>query len=228
MTDPRHLKRHPLSRAFFSILDKGENNLLLQDIQAHGLRENIIMFEGMVLDGWHRYRCLLELDWDPSPHLVDFELLEDEDPVAYVLMRNDLRRHRSKIDRLISRILVYRWREKNKDVRMPSQEDLAEEVGCSQQLVSQAFQKIEKKEHEPEKQKEKAKKRRDLEAQLKGAMEFRKRLELNIDLLQDANKRMAATADKLRKENDQLKMDKAKMRAEIERLEKELEEAKGE
>lgn len=61
---------------------------LKDDIDNNGQREPVMIFEGMVLDGWHRYRACDEL----SMHVAKFEFKGD-DPVAFVKSQNLHRRH---------------------------------------------------------------------------------------------------------------------------------------
>jgi FtsZ-binding cell division protein ZapB len=59
------------------------------DIKVHGLRDPIVTFDGMILDGWHRFRCCENLGIPP----VLKPLGEGVDPVAFVQSVNLLRRH---------------------------------------------------------------------------------------------------------------------------------------
>lgn len=52
--------RHPLS-ACFGDMDAEEFQSLKGDIEAHGQHEPVMIFEGMVLDGWHRYQAVEQL-----------------------------------------------------------------------------------------------------------------------------------------------------------------------
>lgn len=82
------LKQHPLSAAFPSMSDE-DFATLKADIAAHGQREPIIVHEGMVLDGWHRYRACADLGIKPQQFTFD----ASADPVAFVLSNNLHRRH---------------------------------------------------------------------------------------------------------------------------------------
>jgi hypothetical protein len=48
------LTQHPLSAAF-PAMSADDFAALVEDIKVNGQREPVIVFEGMVLDGWHRY-----------------------------------------------------------------------------------------------------------------------------------------------------------------------------
>ncbi len=82
------LKQHPLSAAFPSMSDE-DFATLKADIAAHGQREPIIVHEGMVLDGWHRYRACADLGIKPQQFTFD----ASADPVSFVLSNNLHRRH---------------------------------------------------------------------------------------------------------------------------------------
>jgi hypothetical protein len=60
------------------------------DVKANGLHHAIVLFEGQILDGRHRYRACLEAGIEPR--FVEFT---GADPVAYVTSENGARRHLS-------------------------------------------------------------------------------------------------------------------------------------
>ena len=104
------LKRHPLS-AVFGDMSAGELLELQADIDEHGLREPIVLLDGMILDGWHRYQCLCNL----GKHLAksmhyEFDPAEDgESAEALVFSKNLFRRQLSAEDRarLAAQVLGY-------------------------------------------------------------------------------------------------------------------------
>lgn len=95
------LKRHPLS-AVFGDMSAGELLELQADIDEHGLREPIVLLDGMILDGWHRYQCLCNL----GKHLAksmhyEFDPAQDgESAEALVFSKNLFRRQLSAEDRV--------------------------------------------------------------------------------------------------------------------------------
>lgn len=81
-------QQHPLSAAFPS-MSESDRAALTADIQLHGQRDPITVYEGQILDGWHRYGSCLELG--VTPRLQN--LSDGTDPVAYVISCNLHRRH---------------------------------------------------------------------------------------------------------------------------------------
>ena len=84
----RDLEQHPLSAAF-PRMNESDHAALTADILHHGQREPITIFEGKILDGYHRYRSCLKLGEIPIFRTLD----ADADPVAFVMSCNLHRRH---------------------------------------------------------------------------------------------------------------------------------------
>lgn len=78
---------HPLC-TLFPRLDGGEFSALVADIRANGLRQPIVLHDGMILDGGNRYRACEEAGVEPA--FVEFD---GESIVAFVLSANLHRRH---------------------------------------------------------------------------------------------------------------------------------------
>lgn len=74
----------------FPMLDAAAQDALRADIQAHGVREPVILFGGRILDGRNRYMAARDLGMDFP--VVDFSGT-DADALAYVLSTNLHRRH---------------------------------------------------------------------------------------------------------------------------------------
>jgi hypothetical protein len=62
--------QHPLS-AVLPPLSATDHAKLRADIARDGLLFAIWLFEGMVLDGWHRYRICLEVGVEPRFEVFD-------------------------------------------------------------------------------------------------------------------------------------------------------------
>jgi ParB-like chromosome segregation protein Spo0J len=80
---------HPLASAF-PLLTGDEFQEFVADIEAHGLREPITLFEDQILEGRNRYRACLRLKL--KPEVVEFEG-DDAAAFAFVMSRNIHRRH---------------------------------------------------------------------------------------------------------------------------------------
>jgi hypothetical protein len=63
-------------------------NRLRADIRQQGLLEEIILYQGQILDGWSRYRACQQEHVEPR-----FQEFTGDNPVAYVLAKNIQRRH---------------------------------------------------------------------------------------------------------------------------------------
>jgi ParB-like chromosome segregation protein Spo0J len=83
------LSIHPLAKVFPPLSVK-EFEALVADIEAHGLREAITLYEGQILDGIHRYAACCKAKVEPWA--VDFGG-DRAAAVAFVISKNALRRH---------------------------------------------------------------------------------------------------------------------------------------
>ena len=78
---------HPLC-TLFPRLDGNEFNALKEDIKQNGLRQPIVLKDGMILDGGNRYRACVEAGIEPK--FVEFD---GDNIVSFVLSVNLHRRH---------------------------------------------------------------------------------------------------------------------------------------
>src|SRR2546426_3884837 len=78
----KSLEDHPLA-GIFPLLERDEFARLKEDIQNHGLRESITLFQGKILDGRNRYRACLETGMQ-----VRTREFSGGDPAAYVVSLN--------------------------------------------------------------------------------------------------------------------------------------------
>lgn len=86
---PIRLERHPLS-AHFGDMPEDQWEELKADIKENKLKEYIVLYEGMVLDGWHRYKALCALG-RPLSDNNSYEF-DGTDPEKWVHSKNLFRR----------------------------------------------------------------------------------------------------------------------------------------
>lgn len=79
---------HPYA-SVLPMLGVADANELAADIQANGLREEIVLFEGKILDGRNRFRACKTVGVEPR--FRDFN--GDGDPIDYIVSVNIKRRH---------------------------------------------------------------------------------------------------------------------------------------
>src|ERR1700686_3667801 len=82
-------KPHPLAECF-PMLPNPELQELADDIKANGLRENIVLYEGQILDGRNRYEACKIVGLPVEKFISRYE---ESDPLGYVISANLRRRH---------------------------------------------------------------------------------------------------------------------------------------
>lgn len=103
-------KQHPLSAAF-PAMQADEYQALADSIGNIGVQNPITLFEGMVIDGWHRYTAANEAGMTcPTVELGDV------DPREFVLAQNKTRRHITVGQLAMAANAVYRWAAPGKPV----------------------------------------------------------------------------------------------------------------
>lgn len=96
-------ERHPLSAAWPDMAD--EDFVALKDsISYSGLLEPITLYEGQILDGWHRYVACVATGMEPS--FIEFS---GSEPVQFVQDKHT-RRPLTLTQRLTCIALMHRWR----------------------------------------------------------------------------------------------------------------------
>lgn len=201
-------ERHPLS-ALWPDMPSEEFNALQADIRANGLRHPIVLHEGQVLDGWHRYRAWLA-------ESCNFELLErqfgeEEDPISYVISVNARRRHLAPRD--IARIVVScnNWQPpqggrpkkngkngRNNGSAPKTKKEMAKQAGVSESTIARAKREIrdEKAKENGEKPKPKSTKETETDKRPPRRTATQK-LNDKINALEDENLELAENLDQM-------------------------------
>ncbi len=134
------LTQHPLSAAF-PAMSAEDFQSLKDSIMNIGVQNPITMFEGMVIDGWHRYSAATELGMDcPSVELGDV------DPRDFVLAQNKARRHVTQAQLAMATTTVYAWRPVGNPAlsnsapgaELKTTKELAVSAGVSERTIEQA------------------------------------------------------------------------------------------
>ena len=97
------MQQHPLSAKYWSMPEE-ELQALAADIKANGLRQAIVMYEGMVLDGWQRVLACKIVG--VKPRETEYR---GEDPQSYVISLNHHRRHGNSGQRAAAVVGVSEW-----------------------------------------------------------------------------------------------------------------------
>ena len=133
-------KQHPLSSAFPAMTVQ-EYQELKDSIEVNGVLNAITIYEGMVIDGWHRYKAANELGID----CPEAELDEFIDPKDFVLAQNKNRRHITLAQLAIATAQVYEWHPANRPNKSAlsaelskTTAELAEISGVSKRTIEQA------------------------------------------------------------------------------------------
>lgn len=131
------MNQHPLSAAFPGMME-ADFAALVADVQEFGQREPGVVLDGMVLDGWHRYRAAETL-------CIQFQCIEftGDDPVSFVKSRNLHRRHLDESQRAAAVIACGQWASAGNPnlahgARLPTNAELAREAQVSERTISNA------------------------------------------------------------------------------------------
>jgi hypothetical protein len=135
-----NLQQHPLSAAF-PAMSAEDFQALTDSIENIGVQNPITLFEGMVIDGWHRYRAASDLGVDcPSK-----ELAEWIDPVAFVRAQNKDRRHLPLSAWALIEVSLRAWKPSHRpdkgELSSPlqaSNQEMADAVGVTTRTIQQA------------------------------------------------------------------------------------------
>lgn len=135
------MQQHPLSAAF-PAMAADDFQGLKDSIMEIGVQNPITLFEGMVLDGWHRYTAANELGMD-----CQVVVLGDVDPRDFVLAQNKARRHVTQAQLAMATTAVYAWKPVGSNQHAnrvgtecppKSNAELADAAGVSEKTIKQA------------------------------------------------------------------------------------------
>jgi N6-adenosine-specific RNA methylase IME4 len=85
------MKYHPLAN-IFPLMEGAAFDALVADIKANGVRDPLVMHEGLLLDGRNRWRAASAAGITITG-IKQFDPKEDGDPLAWVISKNLQRRH---------------------------------------------------------------------------------------------------------------------------------------
>jgi len=140
------LKPHPLCAAWPEMTAEQFADLKA-DIGKRGVHDPVVMLDGMILDGRHRYRAARELG---IPKVMTVEYT-GKYPAAYVIGKNAHRRHLPKAERAraVARCLDWRPRQGGRpskkkpcQVGMVSNADMATAAGVGKRTMSRAKREV--------------------------------------------------------------------------------------
>lgn len=131
------LLQHPLSAAF-PAMGSDDYQSLKDSIESIGVQNPITLFEGMVIDGWHRYTAATQVCV-----ICPMVELGDVDPRDFVLAQNKARRHITQAQLGQAVVAVYAWAPEGKpklDIQCPvkTTAEMASIAGVHPNTIKQA------------------------------------------------------------------------------------------
>ena len=101
----KNWERHPLSELWGDQSDELFKEFV-EDVRVNGVHDPIVRHpDGRVLEGWHRYQAAILTGRQP-PYVT---LPEGDDPVAYVISKNAMRRTMTKAQRVACILAARNW-----------------------------------------------------------------------------------------------------------------------
>jgi N6-adenosine-specific RNA methylase IME4 len=127
----------------FPVMNGEQFNALVEDIKTNGLLSPIVLFEGQILDGRHRYKACINLGIEP-----DIEEFEGEDPLAFVISHNLSRRHLDESQRAMVAGKISNMRTgrptKSASIEAISKKDAAKKLNVGKASVERAKKVLDK------------------------------------------------------------------------------------
>jgi hypothetical protein len=127
-------KQHPIALALMpGGMDDQEFAAFCEDIEERGIIMPVTLYEGMVLDGWHRYRAAHKTG-------TPFKTIEytGKDPAGYIAAVNVLRRKLSSLQRALVGARLHLDHEL-------TQRDVCKKLGISNEVVTLVLKTISSK-----------------------------------------------------------------------------------
>ena len=75
-------EQHPIGKELPRYVDTEEFNTLKDSIAEHGQLNDILIFEGKILDGWHRYQACIQLGIEPKIKMFEGD---EDDALLHVM-----------------------------------------------------------------------------------------------------------------------------------------------
>ncbi len=130
--------QHPLSAAFPAM---GSETFLalVEDVRSHGQRDTATLCDGMVIDGWHRYKACQELSIS-----CRFEEFSGLDAVAFVRSKNQHRRHYQKSQQAAIEVSLTAWAEAHRPRKgeaaspFSTNKEMADRAGTTERTIQHA------------------------------------------------------------------------------------------
>ena len=147
----KNLDRHEYSD-LYPEMEESQFQSFLDDINKNGYTDpTVYLFEGKVLDGWHRYQAALTLDESYLTNRIgelDFQEYKGVDPLAFVHSRNGHRRHLTQAQLAVIALKHTKTLKKGnvkaqkdsdtQDCIPKSNADIAKDAGTSERTVNNA------------------------------------------------------------------------------------------
>jgi hypothetical protein len=132
------LQRHPLSEKFSLPTSEDERLALSLDMKSNGQHQDIILFQGMVLDGWERYMGCLQQGLTPQ-----FKEYKGDNPAAVAFGANAMRRKLSSVQKALFGA-KYFMHAQSEGLSKITQKDVAKSACCSLQRLNELVQLLRK------------------------------------------------------------------------------------
>lgn len=132
------LQRHPLSEKFSLPTTEEERLALATDMESNGQHQEIILFEGMVLDGWERYMGCLQKGLTPL-----FKEYKGTNPAAVAFGANAIRRKLSSVQKALFGAKYFMFVQSEGSAGI-TQKTVAKSACCSLQRLNEIVQLLRK------------------------------------------------------------------------------------